>query len=312
MTEEAHATKHIVQSLVVNFVIAAIKAFAAFFTKSGAMTAEALHSFSDCGNQVLLLIGVKRAARPADDQHPFGYGRALYFWSFLVALMLFSGGGVFSIYEGIHKLLEPSPVEHIGIGIAILVVSLVLEGYATFSNVKELNRRKGKSSFLRFLRITKDSDLVVVFCENAAAVLGLLLAIVAMGLASVTGDGRFDAGGTLAIGLVLVGVAVFLAVKIQSLLIGESADPEIHDSVHRACKSTEGFCEILHVRSVQQGPGEVLLALKASFEDALTPRQIADAINVFEAQIRKAHPEVQWIYVEPDVRREPLEAHVRV
>jgi cation diffusion facilitator family transporter len=307
MTEEAHATKHIVQSLVVNLVIAAIKAFAAFFTKSGAMTAEALHSFSDCGNQVLLLIGVKRAARPADDQHPFGYGRALYFWSFLVALMLFSGGGVFSIYEGIHKLLEPSPVEHIGIGIAILAVSLVLEGYATLSNVKELNRRKGKSSFLRFLRITKESDLVVVFCENAAAVLGLMLAIVAMGLAAVTGDGRFDAGGTLAIGLVLVGVAVFLAVKIQSLLIGESADPDIHDSVHRACKSTEGFCEILHVRSVQQGPGEVLLALKASFEDALAPRQIADAINAFEAQIRKAHPEVQWIYVEPDVRREPLE-----
>jgi cation diffusion facilitator family transporter len=303
MTDEAHSTKHIVQSLVVNLAIAVIKAFAAFFTKSGAMTAEALHSFSDCGNQVLLLIGVKRASRPADDQHPFGYGRALYFWSFLVALMLFSGGGVFSIYEGIHKLLEPSPVEHIGIGIGILFVSLLLEGYATLANIKELNRRRRKNTFVAFLRTTKDSDLVVVFCENAAAVLGLAFAIVAMGLAAVTRDGRFDAGGSIAIGLVLVGVAVFLAVKIQSLLIGESADQSIYASVHDACTSTEGFAEILHVRSVQQGPGEVLLALKASFKEALTLREIADAINVFEDQIRQAHPEVQWIYVEPDVRR---------
>ncbi|HEY1101042.1 MAG TPA: cation diffusion facilitator family transporter, partial [Myxococcota bacterium] len=175
------SSKHIIQSLVANLVIAAAKFIAAFVTGSGAMLAEAIHSFADCGNQLLLLRGVKEAKRPPDDAHPLGYGRTLYFWSFMVALLLFTGGGVFSIYEGIHHFQHPEPVTNVGLAIGILVFALALEGWATFGNIKELNRRRGGVPFVRYLRETKDSDLVVVFGENSAAVLGLFFALLAVG-----------------------------------------------------------------------------------------------------------------------------------
>ncbi|MFN4151529.1 MAG: cation diffusion facilitator family transporter, partial [Candidatus Sericytochromatia bacterium] len=174
------STGHIIQSLVVNVCIAIAKGVAAFFTGSGAMLAEAIHSSADCANQVLLLIGVKQGQKPADEKYPLGYGRNVYFWSFMVALMLFSGGGVFSIYEGIHKMHTPEAVENVMIGIGILVFSIFLEGGATLSNIKELNKRKGNKSFFQYLKDTKDSDLVVVFGENSAAVLGLVLALIAL------------------------------------------------------------------------------------------------------------------------------------
>ena len=189
------STSHIIQSLVANLVIACAKGVAAVFTRSGAMLAETLHSFADCGNQLLLLLGVRMSRRPPDDSHPLGYGRSLYFWSFMVALLLFSGGGVFSVYEGLHKLGHPEPVENPWVGVAILGFSLVLEGWATLGNVREMNRRRGETTFVQYLRDSKDSDLVVVFGENAAAVLGLVFALVALGLASVTGDPRWDAIG---------------------------------------------------------------------------------------------------------------------
>ena len=173
--DKDHGTGHIIQSLLVNVAIAAVKAVAAYFTKSGSMLAEALHSFSDCGNQILLLVGVRQARKPADEKHPFGYGRAVYFWSFMVAMMLFLGGGVFSIYEGIHKIREPEPVERVWLGVGILAVSLFLEGGACLSNIRELNKRRGKKAFMQYLKDTTDSDLVVVFGENSAAVLGLAL-----------------------------------------------------------------------------------------------------------------------------------------
>src|SRR3954451_22673042 len=226
-SDKESGSGHIIQSLLVNVAIAAVKAVAAYFTKSGAMLAEALHSFSDCGNQILLLVGVRQARKPPDDKHPFGYGRAIYFWSFMVALLLFTGGGAFSVYEGIHKVMHPEPVEHVWIGVVILAISLVLEGGACLSNIRELNKRRGKKPFVQYLKDTTDSDLVVVFGENSAAVLGLAFAIAALGLASATGDGRWDGIGSAAIGLVLVGVAVFLAVEVSSLLLGEAADPEI-------------------------------------------------------------------------------------
>jgi cation diffusion facilitator family transporter len=225
--DKEHGTGHIIQSLAVNVLIAAVKAGAAFYTKSGAMLAEALHSFSDCGNQILLLIGVKQAKKSPDEKHPLGYGRAVYFWSFMVALLLFLGGGSFSIYEGVHKVLHPEPVENVWVGLGILFVSLLLEGGATLSNIKELNKRRGKKRFMTYLRDTTDSDLVVVFGENSAAVLGLGFAILALGLAASTHDGKWDGIGSIAIGLVLVGVAAFLAIEVSSLLIGEAADPDV-------------------------------------------------------------------------------------
>jgi cation diffusion facilitator family transporter len=307
---DEHSTKYIVQSLLVNMIIAVVKTAAAVFTRSGSMLAEALHSFSDCGNQLLLLVGVRQARRLPDASHPFGYGRALYFWSFIVALLLFTGGGVFSIYEGIHKLREPEPVQHVWVGLAILFVSVILEGGATLSNIKDLNKRRTSKSdgqavlpFFRYLSATKDSDLVVIFAENSAAVLGLLVAMLALALAALTGDGRYDGAGSIGIGLVLVGVAAFLAVEVKSLLIGEAADPAIDASVHRACDATPGVVEIIHLRSVQQGPGEVLVAVKATFDAHLSVQQVAETIDLFEANIRKEHPEVRWLFVEPDVKR---------
>jgi cation diffusion facilitator family transporter len=190
-------TSHIKQSLFVNLAIATAKGVAAAFTGSGALLAETIHSAADCGNQVLLLLGVNQSKRPPDARHPLGYGRALYFWSFMVALLLFSGGGVFSIYEGIHKISHPEPVEKAWLGLLILGFSILLEGYATFSNIKEANvRRKGKP-FFQYLRETKDSDFVVVMGENSAATAGLLFAIIALFVASATGDSRWDAAGSL-------------------------------------------------------------------------------------------------------------------
>ena len=204
-----HGTGHIIQSLLVNIAIATFKGFAAFMTGSGAMLAETVHSFSDCANQAVLLVGVRQARKPADAQHPLGYGRSVYFWSFMVAMLLFTIGGMFSIYEGLHKYSNPEPVQAIAWGIGILLFSLALEGYATFSNVVELNKRRGDDSFFGHLKKTKDSDLIVIFGENSAAVFGLILALIAMLTSYYTGDGRYDALGSVAIGVVLICVAIF-------------------------------------------------------------------------------------------------------
>jgi cation diffusion facilitator family transporter len=301
---EEHDSSHIVQSLVVNLVIAAGKGVCAALTGSGALLAETIHSFADCGNQVLLLVGVKRSKLPPDDSHPLGYGRALYFWSFLVAMLLFSGGGVFSVYEGLHKLHEahaeePGPTQ-LWMGIGMLAFALVLEGYATFSNVRELNKRRGKYGFVEYLRHTKDSDLVVVFGENSAAVVGLLFALVGVGLSHVTHDPAWDAYATVAIGAVLVGVALFLATEIKSLLEGEAADPEINEAVREACAETEGLAGVLRLIALQQGPGEVLVACKVAVKPGLTGEGLIDALNAFERRVRQKRPEVRWQFVEPD------------
>lgn len=297
------STRHIIQSLLVNVAIAIVKTVAAVLTKSGSMLAEALHSFSDCGNQILLLVGAKQAKRPADESHPLGYGRAVYFWSFLVALLLFLGGGVFSIYEGVHKLGHPEPVERVAIGLVILGISFALEGAATISNIKELNRRRGKVAFFQYLKDTKDVDLVVVFGENAAAVLGLFFAFAALALAAATGDGRWDAAGGLAIGLVLVGVAAFLGKEVSSLLLGEAGDPEIHDAVRDIVANTDELSRVLHLISVQQGPGEVMLSVKIAFAESMSIESVCETINAFEKKLRDRRPEVRWIFVEPDIPR---------
>ena len=298
------STSHIIQSLVANLVIACAKGVAAVFTRSGAMLAETLHSFADCGNQLLLLLGVRMSRKPPDDSHPLGYGRSLYFWSFMVALLLFSGGGVFSVYEGLHKLGQPEAVENPWIGVAILGFSLVLEGWATLGNILEMNKRRGETPFLQYLRDSKDSDLVVIFGENAAAVLGLVFALVALGLASVTGDPRWDAIGTLAIGVVLIGVAVFLAIEVKSLLVGEAADPSITRAVEALAVEDPKITRVLRLITVQQGPGEVMVAMKLGFMSGMTFEEVSATINSFEDRLRARCPEVRWSFVEPDVPRE--------
>ena len=298
----AGSTAHILQALGANAVIAASKGVAAVITGSGALMAETIHSAADCGNQLLLLFGVKQSRRPADATHPLGYGRALYFWSFMVALLLFVGGGVYSIYEGIHKLQHPEAVESILVGVIVLAVALAIEGWATYGNIVELNKRRGAVPFFRFLRQTKDSDLVVIFGENSAAVLGLVLALVALLLAKTTGDGRWDAVGSLAVGVVLVGVAIFLAVEVKSLLVGEGADPVIETAAREIAAADPNVEGVLRVLTVQQGPGEVVVAMKVKFKPGMaTGGALCDAINAFERKLEARVPEVKWTFIEPDV-----------
>jgi len=299
------STSHILQSLAINLVIAAMKAAAAAFTRSGAMLAEALHSFADCGNQALLLVGVRQARRPPDASHPLGYGRALYFWSFIVALLLFTAGGVFSIYEGVHKLRAPEPVERVWLGLAILAASLVLEGGATLSNVRALNARRKDVPFFRYLRETKESDLVVVFGENSAAVAGLACAIVALALAWATNDGRWDGAGSVMVGAVLVVVALFLAREVQSLLLGESADPEVERAAREEAAATPEVAQVLEIIAIQQGPGEVMLALKVELRADLDFARVCAVINALEARLRARRPELKWCFVEPDASPNP-------
>ncbi len=296
----------ILQSLAGNVFIAGIKGVAAVYTGSGAMAAETVHSFADCGNQILLLLGVKQTQRPADDLHPMGYGRALYFWSFMVAMLLFSGGGVFSVYEGAHKIAHPEPLELPAVGLGILALSLLIEGGSCYSNVREMNQRRGPKSFVKYLRDTKDSDLIVVFGENAAASLGLVLAGAALATATVTGDPRWDGVGSIAIGGVLVGVAVFLAREVQSLLVGEAADEGIRDVVTTAAKDHPHILEILSLITIQQGPNEVMVAVKVHITPTLTVDACCVVINEFEATVRAQCPEVEWLFVEPDL---PGEGH---
>jgi cation diffusion facilitator family transporter len=294
------STGEILKSLAVNVVIAVSKGVAAFLTGSGAMLAETLHSFADCGNQLLLLKGVRATRRPADREHPFGYGRNMYFYSFIVALLLFFGGGVFSIYEGIHKIEHPEPVGDVGIALIILVISIALEGWSTLGNIKLMNQRRGDTRFLRYLRETKDSDLIVVFGENSAAVLGLLLAMVALVLAYETGDGRWDALGSLAIGVVLVGVATFLAREVKSLLVGEAADPRLLHSFNELAEIDPNVERVLNVLTLQQGPGEIVVAAKLKFRSGMDTDALVDAINAFERALKARVPEVRWSFIEPD------------
>ena len=301
---DKHHTGHIFQALAVNLVIALGKGVAAFFTGSGALLAETIHTGADCGNQLVLLLGVKSSQKPPSETHPLGHGRALYFWSFIVALFLFVGGGVFSVYEGIHKLESPEPITLVGVGFGILIFSLLLEGGSTIANIKEMNRRRGTLSFARYLKSTKDSDLIVVFGENAAASVGLVVAILSLFASWITGDPVWDAWGSLAIGFVLIGVAVFLAIEVKSLLIGESGDPSIRRAVEELLPHHPHMTKLLHLITVQQGPGQVVLMMKIGFKSDLDVGSVCDAINNFEGALRAKCSEVRWCFIEPDRPRE--------
>jgi len=294
------STGEILKSLAVNVAIAVAKGVGAVVSGSGAMLAETLHSSADCGNQLLLLRGVKAAKKPVDKDHPLGHGRALYFYSFIVALLLFFGGGVFSIHEGIHKIMEPEAVEGITMSLIILGLSLVGEGWSCYGNVVELNKRRGETPFFQYLKETKDSDLIIVFGENSAAVLGLVFAGAALLLAHFTGDGRWDGIGSLAIGLVLVGVATFLAREVYSLLVGESADAKTIEVLNQIAEADPNIDQVLNVIAMQQGPGQVMLAMKVKLVQGLDTNGVVEAINSFEREIKVRAPSVKWSFIEPD------------
>jgi cation diffusion facilitator family transporter len=296
--------QHIVQSLFVNLAISVSKGFVAILTSSGAMLAETIHSTADCFNQLLLLWGVRVSNAPTTRRHPFGKGRETYFWSFIVALLLFTGGGVFSIYEGLHKLSHPEPVSNLGWAIAVLLFALLLEGWSTISNIKEINRRRGRQQFYRYLVDTKDADLIVVFGENLAATLGLLVGLSAVVLTVVTDELTYDAYGSIVIGLLLVAVAIFVAREVKSLIVGEAADPALAEAVGEVIKAEPTITEILNLVTLQQGPGQVVLHLKLAFDPELTVTDACNVINRIEADIKRLRPEIRWCFVEPDIPRE--------
>jgi cation diffusion facilitator family transporter len=290
----------IVKALVANILIAAAKGTGAVLSGSGAMLAETLHSLADCGNQILLFVGIRSSHKPPDARHPLGHGRAMYFYSFIVALLLFFGGGVFSIHEGVEKLAHPEHVGDVGVALAILAISLVLDGFSLASNLRVMARQRGERSFWRYLRDTKDSDLIVVFGENLAGVIGIVVAFASVAIAHATGDGRWDGAGSLAIGLVLVAVATFLAREVKSLLVGEAADPAICAHVQAIAAADVDVERVLNIITMQQGPGEVLVAAKLAYRGGLATADIVAAINRFERELKARVPEVRWSFIEPD------------
>ena len=302
MSEHGGSTKTILFALGANAAIASAKTVAAFMTGSGSMAAEAVHSVADCANQGLLLLGLKSAARPPSAEHPLGHGRAIYFWSFIVALMLFSGGGLFSIYEGIHKLNAHEPLTDPWIAIGVLLFSLTAEGVALWKCLTQINALRGRQSLWRWSRTTRQSELLVVLGEDVAATVGLSIAMVAIGVAMLTGNEFYDALGSIAIGVLLVLVAVFIGVEVKSLLVGQSADPAVHKEMMRFLNERKEIAEVFNLITMQNGD-YVVVALKARMTEKTSVPALLAAINRCEAALRAAFPQVRWLFFEPDVKK---------
>lgn len=296
-------TTAILAALGANLGIATAKFIAYLVTGASSMLAEAIHSVADSGNQVLLLIGGRTARRQATPRHPFGFGRDRYVYSFLVAVVLFSVGGLFAIYEGVHKLQHPEPLESAGWAFGVLLVAIALESFSLRTAVKETNAVKQPgTNHWQFIRRTRAPELAVVLLEDTAALLGLLFALLGVGLTVLTGQPLFDGLGTILIGLLLVVVAVVLAVETKSLLVGESATPEDQDRIVTALQEDTDI-SVIHMRTMHLGPEELLVAAKIAVRHDETAACVAEAIDAAEARIRDAVPIARVIYLEPDLRR---------
>lgn len=268
------------------------------------MLAEGVHSLADSGNQILLLVGGKRAQRAATPAHPFGYGRERYFYAFIVSIILFTIGGVFSIYEGLNKLQHPHPIDLWWLPMLVLSVSIVLESFSLRTAIKESNPLRGKASWVQFVRHAKAPELPVVLLEDLAALLGLVFAFVGIGLTVITGNGVFDAVGTLLIGALLIVVAVILGIETKSLLLGEGARPEDAAAIVEVIESSPEVTSLIHIKSLYLGPDELLVAAKVGFAAGSKLADVARAIDEIEARIRAAVPVARVIYIEPDVVRQ--------
>jgi len=296
----SHSTRAILFTLAANAAIAVSKAVAFVLTGSGSMLAETIHSSADCLNQVLLLVGLRRARRGPSETYPLGTGRASYFWSFIVALMLFFGGGVFSIGEGIEKIIHPEPVTHAWVGLVVLAFALALEAASLWKCLAEIGKKRGETPLLRYLRETKDVELVVVTGENFAATVGLTFAALALLLAWKV-DPHWDGVGSVLVGSVLVWVAVFLARKAKSLLLGERAGADVEQALRQAVKDDPRIVAVLNVITVQQGPGEVLLAAKLRVDPEIPSAEAARLVDQLEQRVKAREPEVRWQFIEIDL-----------
>lgn len=283
-----------------NFAIFVAKLVAAIITKSGAMMAEAVHSLADCGNQGLLLLGLKQSKRPPSPDYPLGYGKAIYFWSFLVALLLFSVGGMFSMYEGIHKLQHPEPLRWPWLAVGVLAFGVVVESISMAACVREVNRARGANSLWHWFRHSRQSELIVIFGEDLAALLGLVFALVAVLVTMVTGNPVYDAIGTISIGALLIIVAFFIAYEIKALLIGQGVDPVVKAEMLQFLDQRPEISRVYSLLTLQLG-NDVMVAIKAEMSRDLSTKGVVEEINRVEADLKKRFPDVRWCFFEPDV-----------
>lgn len=301
MSAPGGSNKVIVIALMANVGIAIAKFVGAFFTKSASLLAEAIHSLADCTNQVFLLIGSKAAKQPADDLHPLGYGRESFFWSFMVAILLFSMGGVFAIYEGFHKALGPSTeLQYPYVALGILIISILLEGGSFFACLKEVKKINTFPSLWQWFRKSSSSDLIVIFMEDLAALLGLCIATVFLVIAIVTNNSMWDAAGSFVIGVLLVAVAFLLGREVKSLLVGEKSSIDYTAFINQELKSINSEAKLLKIISLVTGSHEVMLTMKIHPGSIEKAKDLIDQINMLEKKIKTKFPEIRWLFVEPD------------
>ncbi|MBI2509889.1 MAG: cation diffusion facilitator family transporter [Betaproteobacteria bacterium] len=301
MAGRADSIRSIFFALGANLAIAVAKLGAAVATGSSAMLAEAIHSFADSGNQGLLLLGLARAKRPPSPDYPLGHGKAIYFWSFIVALVLFMLGGLFSIYEGAHKLGAPEPLTYPWVAVGILVFGVIAECVSLYGCLTEVNKVREGRSLWQWFRESRQSELVVVLGEDIAALLGLALALVAVLATMASGDPRYDALGSIAIGVVLVVVAIGIAVEIKGLLIGQSADPNVEKALREFLAQREEVAEVYRLLTLQLG-ASLMVSVKARMRERGSVDAMVASINRVEAALRAAFPDIQWLFFEPDVK----------
>jgi cation diffusion facilitator family transporter len=293
--------KAIVAALLANVGIAVAKFVAFLVTSSASMLAEAIHSVADSSNQGLLLLGSARARREATPEHPFGFGRERYFWSFVVALVLFTLGGVFALFEGVDKLRHPHDVGDLKVAVVVLVVAVVLEAFSLRTAIRESRHAKGTTSWWHFVRTSRSPELPVVLLEDIGAMVGLVIALAAVSAAGVTHNPALDAVGTISIGALLLVIAVFLMVEMKGLLIGERALPHEEQAIRAALESHPRVRRVIHMRTQHLGPEDLLVGVKIALEEQLDLGQLAETINGAEAAVRQAVPAAKIVYVEPDV-----------
>ena len=296
------SNRAILFALGANFAIAVAKGLAAFVTGSSAMLAETVHSLADCGNQGLLLLGMRQAKRPASPEYPLGYGKAIYFWSFLVAVMLFTVGGMFSLYEGIHKLQHPEPLKQWYWAAGVLVFGMLAEGVSMRACLQEVNKSRGDRGLWQWFRESRQSELVVIFGEDLAALLGLSFALVAVLLAAATGNPVWDAVGTIVIGVLLIVIAVLVAVEVKAMLIGQSVDPLREQAMRAFIQARPEVTRVISLITLQLG-NEAMVAVQAQMREGVDAPTLAAQINAVERAMKVEFPEVRWSFFEPDLSR---------
>jgi cation diffusion facilitator family transporter len=296
-------TKAVLAALAANVGIAISKFVAFVLTGSSSMLSEAIHSVADSANQLLLLLGGRRAKRAADSTHQFGYSRVRYVYAFVVSIVLFLVGGIFSLYEGFHKFTHPEELRDVQIALIVLFIAIGLEAFSLRTALKESNKSRGRRSLFRYIRDARQPELPVVLLEDTGALVGLVFALIGVGMATLTGDGRWDGLGAMAVGTLLVVIAVFLAFEMSSMLVGESALPEQDAAIRKALEDTEEVDRVIHLKTLHVGPDELLVAAKIAIGGEDDAASIARGIDTAEAAVRAVVPTARYIYLEPDLDR---------